>query len=67
MGGWDQVSLVLWSVGLFGVVMNFNRLGWCLVTDLKGGEWFFGGWIWVCWQWKVVADLGLSWKILGWW
>lgn len=45
MGGWDQVSLVLWPVGLFGVVMNFNRLGWCLVIDLKGDGWFSSGWI----------------------
>jgi hypothetical protein len=65
MGGWDRVSLLLWLVGLSDLAMNFDGFGWCLVIDLKCGGWGSGGWIWFCWLWKVVADLGLSCKSLG--
>ena len=47
MGVWDWVSSVLWSFGLNRLATNFDRLGWCLVIDLKVGGWWFGGWIWV--------------------
>lgn len=37
LGGWDRVSPVLQPIDMFNMVMNFDGLGWCLMTDLKGG------------------------------
>ena len=48
MGRWDQVSLLLRSIGLSDLAMNFDGLGWCFLIDLKSGGWVFGGWIWCC-------------------
>ena len=64
MGGWDQISSMLWPIVWIGLVLNWDGLGCWFVTVLKGfGRWFGG---WACGQWNEGANLGFMWRFHDW-